>query len=304
MIDDYLPKSTHRALHVVCRSNPQLIWPALVEKAYLKVMGGYDFPGSNSGTDLLALTGWIPEHVFLQSDIDPSSLWRRIHKAWGYGDILITLGTGIMAHHEEEELGLASEHDYAVLDLKEIDGRRLMLIKNPWSEGAVWRGGLDHLDSDSEEDVDTTDNNKEPEEWTEWDESMALPAPTGPGQFWMDLGHICRYFANMYLNWNPGLFRFRFDHHFTWDLQENSGKMCKASFSRNPQFSIVNPSRVKSATVWLLLQRHLHGEPMPPGCPRAGYISLYVFEKDGKKAYLSDGALIRVTKLCSTGCLP
>ena len=67
VIDDRLPRSkTSRALHVFDRSDPDVFWPALVEKAYLKVRGGYDFPGSNSGTDLWVLTGWIPEQLFLQ----------------------------------------------------------------------------------------------------------------------------------------------------------------------------------------------------------------------------------------------
>ncbi|KAF8455046.1 hypothetical protein BDZ91DRAFT_773467 [Kalaharituber pfeilii] len=294
VIDDYLPVSnTGRALHVVCRANLTLMWPALVEKAYLKIMGGYDFPGSNSGTDLLALTGWIPEHVFLQSDdVVPAALWKRIHKAWGFGDVLITLGTGVMASYEEDELGLASEHDYAVLDLREIDGRRLVLVKNPWSDGAVWKGGLDHLDSDSEGEGED-DDDKEPEEWTEWDESMALPTPGGPGQFWIDLNQICRHFANMYLNWNPALFFFRYDHHFTWDLQKDGGTRCKASFVGHPQYTVHNPSETKSATVWLLLQRHIHGQQVEMGGPKAGYISLYLFDNGGRKTFLSDGALIR-----------
>jgi calpain-7 len=67
VIDDRLPSSmTDRTLFVVDKRNPRLVWPALVEKAYLKIRGGYDFPGSNSGTDLFALTGWIPEQIFLQ----------------------------------------------------------------------------------------------------------------------------------------------------------------------------------------------------------------------------------------------
>ena len=67
IIDERLPSSrTERALHVIDRSNPGLLWPALFEKAYLKVRGGYEFPGSNSGTDLWVLTGWIPEQLFLQ----------------------------------------------------------------------------------------------------------------------------------------------------------------------------------------------------------------------------------------------
>jgi calpain-7 len=67
VIDDRLPVSnTHRLLHVIDRRNSALLWPALLEKAYLKVRGGYDFPGSNSCNDLWTLTGWIPEQIFLQ----------------------------------------------------------------------------------------------------------------------------------------------------------------------------------------------------------------------------------------------
>lgn len=73
VIDDTLPTSqTDRTLYVVDRRNPYLIWPALLEKAYLKVRGGYDFPGSNSGTDLWVLTGWIPEQLFLQRSLQSS----------------------------------------------------------------------------------------------------------------------------------------------------------------------------------------------------------------------------------------
>lgn len=67
IIDDRLPMSNgHRLLHVMDRRQPALLWPALLEKAYLKVRGGYDFPGSNSCSDLWTLTGWIPEQVHLQ----------------------------------------------------------------------------------------------------------------------------------------------------------------------------------------------------------------------------------------------
>jgi hypothetical protein len=67
VLDDLLPQSREgKPLHVMSKTNPNLVYPALIEKAFLKVMGGYDFPGSNSATDLHMLTGWIPEVVHLQ----------------------------------------------------------------------------------------------------------------------------------------------------------------------------------------------------------------------------------------------
>jgi calpain-7 len=66
VIDDRLPVSnSSRKVFVVDRRNPLLLWPALLEKAVMKVFGGYDFPGSNSGSDLWMMTGWIPEQIFL-----------------------------------------------------------------------------------------------------------------------------------------------------------------------------------------------------------------------------------------------
>ena len=67
VIDNLLPTLRgKRAMYVTDRGNPGLLWPAMIEKAYLKVRGGYHFSGSNSGTDLWMLAGWIPEQIFLQ----------------------------------------------------------------------------------------------------------------------------------------------------------------------------------------------------------------------------------------------
>jgi calpain-7 len=66
IINDTLPISkSERVLHILDRNNPSLLWPALLEKAYLRIWGGYDFLGSNSNTDLFIMTGWIPELVIL-----------------------------------------------------------------------------------------------------------------------------------------------------------------------------------------------------------------------------------------------
>ena len=60
--------------------------------------------------------------------------------AFSYGDVMVTLGTGNMSTKAEREHGLVGLHDYAVLDLKEEDDQKLLLVKNPWCEGTSWRG--------------------------------------------------------------------------------------------------------------------------------------------------------------------
>ncbi|KAJ6000426.1 hypothetical protein N7481_000835, partial [Penicillium waksmanii] len=253
VIDDRLPSSkTSRSLHVIDRKNPNFLWPALVEKAYLKVRGGYDFPGSNSGTDLWVLTGWIPEQVFLHNeDATSDEIWGRLFKAFSYGDVVLTIGTGRLTELEQQGLGLVSEHDYAILDMKEAQGRRQFLLKNPWAgaEPASMRASLDHL-----------------------------PSPLSPGTFWMDCEEVLQNFENLYLNWNPGLFKHRQDIHFTWDL------------SHGPSLG---------GTVWLLLGKHFktdHHHFMKDTDPKdgeLGFISIYIFQADGKRVSLTDGALHR-----------
>ncbi|TFY79590.1 hypothetical protein EWM64_g4422 [Hericium alpestre] len=47
-IDEELPFHPDGSLMCLSTLDKSDLWPALVEKAYLKLMGGYDFPGSNS----------------------------------------------------------------------------------------------------------------------------------------------------------------------------------------------------------------------------------------------------------------
>ncbi|KAL3428336.1 palb protein [Phlyctema vagabunda] len=290
-IDDRLPaSSSSRSLHVVDRRNPKLLWPALVEKAYLKVRGGYDFPGSNSGTDLWVLTGWIPEQVFLQSDdIQPRQLWQRISKSFGFGDVMLTLGTGHLTRREERELGLAGKHDYAILDMKELGPQHLLLVKNPWCDGMVWKKSISVAIQD----------NMASGSWTN-DMRDALPQlPEAPsGTFWMTFDDVIQNFESLYLNWNPGLFRHRQDHHFSWTFPpiNNPG-----SFTHNPQYAVRS---TEGGTLWILLSRHFatgEHDIAKKGSQNAqadtsnalGFISLYVFEANGQRVYLSDDAFHR-----------
>ncbi len=245
VIDDRLPSSsTSRTLFVVDRQNPQLIWPALLEKAYLKVRGGYDFPGSNSGTDLWIVTGWIPEQIFLQSDdIELDQTWSRIKKAYDYGDVVVTLGTGRLSREEEETLGLAGEHDYAVMDLRLENGVRKLCLKNPWCDGLVWKGvgssSLVYLDAgDAPEPTagsGNNSNNKNNDNNNNNSNNNKNNNSNKTGMFWIPFEDAVQNFESLYLNWNPALFTFREDHHFTWTLPSRA---MARSIAHNPKYSL------------------------------------------------------------------
>ncbi|KAK4936311.1 cysteine protease [Elasticomyces elasticus] len=275
-IDDYLPTSkTSRVLHVIDRRHPGLLWPALVEKAYLKVRGGYDFPGSNSGTDLAVLTGWIPQQVFLHDeDVDQNALWDEVISNFRQGNVLITIGTGKLPRREQRQLGLASEHDYAVLELSSEGNRREVLVKNPWADGDVWRGAArrkPNLHDGEELDGDSSDNKMM------------------PGTFWIDFNHMFQYFENMYINWNPGLFSHRQDMHFSWQ-QPQTGPAGNV-LVENPQFAIQTS---EAGEIWLLLNRHFRtGDYTQLTVGKNGHISIYLYQRNGHSVIVSDGAKAR-----------
>lgn len=257
---------------MIDRRHPGLLWPALVEKAYLKVRGGYDFPGSNSGTDLAVLTGWIPQQVFLHDeDVEPDHLWSEIVTHFEDGNILLTIGTGKLPRREQRHLGLAAEHDYAILEIATSGGAREMLVKNPWADGDVWKGATRRKPNRIDEtSLDTVPS----------DESMT------PGTFWMDFNHIFQYFENMYISWNLGLFSHREDLHFSWHQTEP--RSMDNIFVDNPQFAV---SSTTAGEIWVLLTRHFRtGDYTQASTGKNGYISLYLYHHNGHKVISSSGA--------------
>ena len=182
LIDDRFPCLARKKKggRLLCSSStrPAELFVSLIEKAYMKVHGGYNFNGSNSGIDLFCLTGWIPEQVYLSknsaagdqqwkrrvrsvrgddsdsdsddgntksSDLldhkqDKDRVWDRIQSAHKFGDTLITVSTAHNLTQEQlDSTGLIPGHAYAVLDVIQAGTLRLLKVQNPW-RSCPWLG--------------------------------------------------------------------------------------------------------------------------------------------------------------------
>ncbi|KAJ4483777.1 hypothetical protein J3R30DRAFT_3284463 [Lentinula aciculospora] len=95
-------------------------WPSIIEKGYMVLMGGYDFPGSNTAIDLHTFTGWIPEHIEIKSaNFESERTWSRILWDFNNGNCMFTFGTGVKPGIQWRDRSLLSTHSYAVLDVRE-----------------------------------------------------------------------------------------------------------------------------------------------------------------------------------------
>ncbi|CAH8620579.1 unnamed protein product [Dicrocoelium dendriticum] len=247
VIDDFLPMGKNGELLCSYSSNRSELWVSLLEKAYMKVMGGYDFPGSNSGIDLHALTGWIPERIAIRSNsvnFNKDKEFRRLSGRFHRGHCLITVATGEMSEEEAKRTGLVPSHAYALLDMREVDGKRLLMLKNPWSH-LRWKGNFSEHDS----------RNWTPDLQAKLNYDRLSAQSLDNGVFWIDYASLCYFFDVFYVNWNPDLFPHTTCVHDTW-LASSGPKKDLYSHANNPQYRLEVRCTVESS-IWVLLTRHI-----------------------------------------------
>ncbi|KAI1321427.1 calpain 7 [Mortierella claussenii] len=263
VVDDYLPVSKAGTLMCTFSTNKNELWPSIIEKAYMKLMGGYDFPGSNSGIDLYALTGWIPEHIFIkESNFDSEKQWKRMMSGQRNGVALVTIATGDITDGEADRLGLVPTHAYAVLELKEVQGLRLLQVKNPWSHKR-WKGPFSHLDADHWTDELRKELN--------FDQFAALK--NDDGIFWIDYESVCSTFDTIHINWNLETLNHRAVIHAPWPCHYGP-KRDNYNLGYNPQFTLATKVKgFRPCQIWLLLTKHITKTE-----ENRDFITLHVFD--------------------------
>lgn len=120
-----------KSLFIKSRTNEDLLWPALLEKAYLKMKGhGYDSHGSNASIDSYFISGWIPQFITASQVTSMNQLWDLLYDDFQNNNLVLALGTG---EHPGDEF--AKNHDYAITEL--IPHTKSIVVKNPWMKNVT-----------------------------------------------------------------------------------------------------------------------------------------------------------------------
>eukprot|EP00830_Metopus_es_P003775 TRINITY_DN13506_c0_g1_i1.p1 TRINITY_DN13506_c0_g1~~TRINITY_DN13506_c0_g1_i1.p1 ORF type:complete len:778 (+),score=93.28 TRINITY_DN13506_c0_g1_i1:1-2334(+) len=262
-LDDFFPV-THSGTPLCATSKKGKLWVSLLEKAYLKVKGGYNFKGSNSSTDLYAFTSWMPEKVDLKT-ADRKTLWEKIYGGVNNNDCLITISTGQV--EDEEKIGLKGNHAYAVLEVIQEGGVHIMLVKNPWGNFR-WNGKYSTSDT------------------LNWNEPLKKKlhfydlAEYDNGIFWIDFDSVIENFDNLDINWNPSLLVYR---RSVWDMW-NAANLGNDEYNllRNPQYAIEFNLKSEEKSPEILLWAILTKIPLPEeeSLSSEDYVGLSAFEND------------------------
>jgi hypothetical protein len=298
VIDDRLPVAQGTAkLLCTFSSNPDELWVSLMEKAFIKICGGsYDFPGSNSSTDLYRLSGWIPDTVSFNQEgavVDFDAMWQRFFRNHALGAVIMTMSTpDTQDALVEEKLKLAPRHAYAVLDLQEVEGQRLVKLKNPWSSGS-WEG-LFSL--------------KDHERWTPSLLSTLnfSQEEADQGVFWMSWADVLHFFRGANLSWNPYMLFAGPSHTpvVPRRLACHGVYQHSPSYAANPQFHISLRNVAKVSTLHVVLERHITGKEFASAAGAAAedlpMLAMHVFDIGGSRS--ARAAATSATD-CKGGCI-
>jgi len=176
-IDEYIPCHPREwwdeeGTPLFARPNGNEGWVLLLEKAFAKMLGSYlDLSGGNCCTAFRAFTGesnvftwargegeaarvdgaWkrmeLAEHEThfvwkpgMEDRRDDESLWSEVRS---YDRQSFLVACSMRAAHGQEFVrvdGLVEGHAYSVLHAVEVEGQRLLFLRNPWGNDKRWNG--------------------------------------------------------------------------------------------------------------------------------------------------------------------
>lgn len=127
------------ALYFASCRNPNETWLPLLEKCFAKAHGDYAaLEGGFGGEAIEDLTGGVTSEIFTTDILDKEYFWReellKVNQ-----DFLFGCSTGVWGTNLGDRKGIVELHAYSIQKAVEIEGMRLIRLKNPWGKGE-WSG--------------------------------------------------------------------------------------------------------------------------------------------------------------------
>ncbi|KAK5680094.1 hypothetical protein LTS10_008044 [Elasticomyces elasticus] len=126
-----------KALYFAQCSDPNETWLPLLEKAFAKAHGDYlAVEGGFVGEAIEDLTGGVTSEMHGTDILDRDAFWTnellQVNK-------LFLFGCGQSRGFDEDRNGIQHRHAYSVMEAREVDGLRLVKLRNPWGN-TEWTG--------------------------------------------------------------------------------------------------------------------------------------------------------------------
>lgn len=117
----------------------------ILEKAYAKLFGTYqNIDGGFVDEAIADLTNGAPLRFdFSQPEIkkmyNSGELWQKL-LYWNENSYLMGAGSPAGSDSDVSSMGVVQGHAYSILDVCEVEGFKLLQLRNPWGDETEWKG--------------------------------------------------------------------------------------------------------------------------------------------------------------------
>ncbi|KAE8699327.1 hypothetical protein F3Y22_tig00110580pilonHSYRG00092 [Hibiscus syriacus] len=191
VVDDWIPCESPGEPAFTTSKKANELWVSILEKVYAKLHGSYKaLEGGLVQDALVDLTGGVGEEIDMRSsqaqlDLSSGRLWSQLLRFKQEGFLL---GDGSPSSSDVKVFSssIVQGHGYSLLQVREVDGHKLIQIRNPWANEVEWNGPW----SDSS---------------SKWTDRMRYKLKHVPqskdGIFWMSWQDFQIHFRSIYVCW-------------------------------------------------------------------------------------------------------